>query len=204
MTQPICYLDTETTGLDLYDDIWEFAAVKFTLSENPDKGLVRDNLHLFIAHSTDKCSQLPEPFRSDHRARFPAACSKNITAREDAAHFIYQFTKDATILGCVPNFDTERIERLIRRNTSRTPDWHYHLGDVENMAVGYLLAAAAFGPALTGLSRDRLRAACAPPWDSEELSLALGVDPMQFVRHTAMGDVEWAMAMHEAMRKGMR
>jgi hypothetical protein len=38
-----------------------------------------------------------------------------------------------------------------------------------------------------------------PPWDSDELSLAVGVDPEQFDRHTALGDAKWAKALYEAV-----
>jgi hypothetical protein len=43
-----------------------------------------------------------------------------------------------------------------------------------------------------------------PPWDSEALSRALGVDPDTFARHTAMGDVRWAMAIHDQVMGGAR
>ncbi len=36
-----------------------------------------------------------------------------------------------------------------------------------------------------------------PPWDSNKLSLAVGVDPDDFDRHTALGDARWAKAIYE-------
>lgn len=32
------------------------------------------------------------------------------------------------------------------------------------------------------------------PWNSNQLSRRLGVDPDEFPRHTAMGDVQWCLA----------
>ena len=43
-----------------------------------------------------------------------------------------------------------------------------------------------------------------PPWSSDGLSSAVGVDPEQFERHTAMGDVRWVMAQWDAVMGGNR
>jgi DNA polymerase III epsilon subunit-like protein len=37
------------------------------------------------------------------------------------------------------------------------------------------------------------------PWNSNQLSRRLGVDPDNFARHTAMGDVQWCLAQWRAM-----
>lgn len=47
----------------------------------------------------------------------------------------------------------------------------------------------------TGLDPDNAR----PPWKSDALSRAVGVDPEQFDRHTALGDAYWAKAIYEAV-----
>jgi hypothetical protein len=82
---------------------------------------------------------------------------------------------------------------------------HYHLCDVENLAVGWLSAYAAY------LERDgtvaehaldraaELRRIAAPPWNSDELSRAVGVEPDEDERHTALGDAKWARAIYDAV-----
>ena len=71
--------------------------------------------------------------------------------------------------------------------------WEYHLVDVEALAAGWLAAGHDWsqGPPVG----DR----ATPPWSSEELSRAVGVDPDDFDRHTALGDARWAAAIYDAV-----
>lgn len=190
----LVFLDTETTGLALDDDIWEFAAIV----RAPD-GAER-TVHMFIQHDVQRCSALPEPFLSDHRNRFPASDTsrwhRDVRTREDAAYEIEALMPSTMpvderphIVGAVPNFDTERIARLLRRYDME-PGWHYHLIDTEALAVGYLHGAPDERPPFP---HERL------PWDSDALSRAVGVDPDQFERHTALGDAQWARAIYDAI-----
>lgn len=177
----LVFMDTETTGLSLDDDIWEFAAVR-----REEDGSETAH-HLFIEHDTKKCARLPESFRVDHQARFPACGSSNVVSQPRAAVLIADvFMGKPHVVGAVPNFDTERIARLLRRY-NREPFWHYHLIDVESLAVGYL--AAKGNPIEL-------------PWDSDVLSLACDVEPPTVERHTAMGDARWAMALYDAITGG--
>lgn len=187
MTAPLVFLDIETTGLSLDADIWEFAGIR----RDPDGTEIE--LHLFIEHDEDKCRHLPESFRADHLARFPGHHQEERKRR--AAHRIFDFLcsdgEPVHVVGAVPNFDTERISRLLRAEIGphvRDP-WHYHLIDVESLAVGYLAANARF----TGDPVDTP----APPWNSDELSRAIGVEPPTTERHTAMGDARWARDIYD-------
>lgn len=199
----IVFLDTETTGLTLHDEIWEFAAI----AREPDG--TETTHHMFLQHNTQRCNLLPPEFLADHQARFPIgadAWHPDVKTREEAAHEIAGILSGRPhIVGAVPNFDTERIAILLRRFGLET-DWHHHLIDVEALAVGWahgvfrahadMLAtqgkphhAVDRGPTLvTGL-----------PWDSDALSRSLGVDPEQFDRHTALGDVLWVRAQYDAI-----
>ena len=85
------------------------------------------------------------------------------------------------IVGAVPSFDTAMLDPFLREN-GYAPAWHYHLVDVEALAAGKLGSW--------------------PPWKSEELSRAVGVDPEKFSRHTAAGDAWWAKAIYEAVMFG--
>jgi hypothetical protein len=178
----IIFMDTETTGLALTDDIWEFAAIR-----REDDGTETEH-HLFIEHSSDKCEALPESFQVDHRARFPRN-GIGIVTREQAAGVIHNLTADRPhIVGAVPNFDTERLSILLRAYGHK-PGWHYHLIDVENLAVGWLAAS--------GIPIDL-------PWNSDVISAACGVEVPVDERHTAMGDASWARAIYDKIMGGAR
>lgn len=41
-----------------------------------------------------------------------------------------------------------------------------------------------------------------PPWNSNDMSRAVGVEPDDFDRHTALGDARWAKAIYEAVMGG--
>lgn len=104
----------------------------------------------------------------------------------DVAHIVHEWTRGAHIVGAVPNFDTEMLDRVMRFSRL-VPAWHYHLIDVENLAAGWL-AAHEQPPS--------------PPWESDELSLACNVSPpSDEERHTAMGDADWAMRLYDKIMK---
>jgi hypothetical protein len=82
----------------------------------------------------------------------------------------------------VPSFDEERLRRMhtAKYGDSRPVTWHYHLIDVEAVMVGAHVARFGAPPAL--------------PWDSDELSRSVGVEPPSGDdRHTALGDARWAL-----------
>jgi hypothetical protein len=39
----------------------------------------------------------------------------------------------------------------------------------------------------------------APPWNSNDLSRGLGIDPDAYERHTALGDARWVRDQYDAM-----
>ncbi|WP_454232189.1 hypothetical protein [Mycolicibacterium fortuitum] len=174
----IVFMDTETLGVELDSPIWEFAAVR----RDGETG-VESELHLFIQHDPDGwLDELPDSFANDYRARFDES---NAFCRSGAARSIASFLGGRPhVVGAVPNFDTARISHQLLAPRGILDPWHYHLIDVENLAAGFL-AATAFP--------------IQPPWNSNELSAAVGVDPEQFDRHTAMGDVLWVRAQYDAV-----
>ena len=102
---------------------------------------------------------------------------KDMTPRALAAHMVAKATSNAILVGAVPSFDAAFLDAFLRQE-GLVPAWHYHLCDVEALAAGKL--------------------GVPPPWKSHDLSRALGVEPNDFERHTALGDVRWCRAMFEA------
>ena len=95
-------------------------------------------------------------------------------------------TRGAYLVGAVPGFDAEVLGRQMREcRPSLCPAWHYHLQDVENLALGWLRGRGMV---------------IAEDYDSQWLSGQLGVQPTAGEeRHTALGDARWVRAMYAAM-----
>jgi hypothetical protein len=86
---------------------------------------------------------------------------------------------------------------MLRRH-KLAPAWHYHLVDVEALAVGYL-----HGRHSDVILPDEGYARISPPWKSDDLSRAVGVEPAtDDERHTALGDARWAMRLYDAITGG--
>lgn len=193
----IVFMDTETLGLSIASPIWEFAAVR------REESGVESGLHLFIHHDIHPwLDVLPEQFREDYKARWDDLAA---VEQDDAAEQICRFINGAHVVGAVPDFDTTRIRHQLLAPTGLEDPWHYHLIDVENLVVGYLAGRPAVYSCPCGgchVCADHKAKALAPPWKSDHLSLLIGVDPSQFDRHTAMGDVRWVMAQYDAVMGG--
>jgi DNA polymerase III epsilon subunit-like protein len=179
---PLLFLDTETTGLGRDDEVWEIAAV--LRDDNGER-----TFHAFIDHDEGKAAALPEPFRANYLARYNERVA--ITPRDAVAVLSEMCAGRPQVVGAVPSFDTVRLERMALRFGVKL-GWHYHLIDVENVVLGYLLAERP--KALTIDRLSMINDALTRPWKSDKLSRALGVNPDDYPRHTAMGDVRWVMA----------
>jgi hypothetical protein len=199
MPAPICFLDTETDGIHPTRKPWEIAIVRrepdgtetewqafvaIDLSTADPFGLRvgrfydRHPLGRYLAGDLDAppwpMSTWPDSQRIDYGAPY--------VALSEVAPIVARMTHAAHIVGAVPDFDAEILARLLREHTL-TPAWHYHLQDVETLAVGYLRAKGI----RLGL-----------PWDSDELTERLGLEPVPAgERHTAMGDVRWVMRIYD-------
>lgn len=183
----IVFLDTETLGVHIDAPIWELAAVRRNFAE--DGSYKEHELHIFIHHYAPPWltgpNALPEQFAADYGRRFRAGSAYG---KSGAAEVLSSFLAGRPhIVGAVPNFDTERISHQLLRPAHIPDPWHYHLIDVENLAVGYLAARG-------GLTE--------PPYKSDDLSRAIGIEPDGFERHTAMGDVLWVRAQYDAVMGG--
>lgn len=221
MSDNVCFVDTETTGLDPNrHQIWEVGLIDAEGREHvwqfPIVELEADPFALDIGHYWDRrwsTQNDVDPIDALYEAHTPKARRQYFPEEGRAIppsagwcqHF-RSLTVGAHLCGAVPSFDEERLRRLLRAN-GVLPRWHYHLIDVEALAAGYV-SARCEGMAADG-TKGTIRVERPdgtvnnidgrPPWKSDDLSRAVGVNPDDFDRHTALGDARWAKAIYEAV-----
>lgn len=192
----VCFVDTETTGLDPdRHDIWEVGLIDVAGVEHrwflPVALGGADAVALNIGGYHDRHL---EGFNVDRTAlirkrpkgtRVSSPDWQAVMPRSLFAHQFARLTWGCHLAGAVISFDEERLRRLLRAH-GQAPGWHYHLVDVEALAAGWL----------AGNCPDEVNGIFRPPWDSTDLSRAVGVDPELFDRHTALGDCRWAKAIY--------
>lgn len=199
---PLCFIDTETTGVHPGRQVWEVAMIR------REDDLTQEVLFFVDVDlaSADPFGLKVGGFYDRHPAgrwlsnkggpvEFPwgTEMGRHLD-KATAAKVVARFTHGAHLVGAVPNFDAETLAPLLREH-GLTPAWHYHLIDVENLAAGWLLGHAA----AMGTPPDVVTAAI-PPWKSDELSRHCGVEPPgEDERHTALGDARWAMRLYDAI-----
>lgn len=191
-TPTIAFLDTETTGLDpVRHEVWEVGLI--LRKPDPDGGWQADEEYLW---------QLPVDLSEAdliglNVGRFKERRWEGITddvvggiwpadgtgngaelPLDTWAEVFMDLTWGAHIVGAVPDFDSRRLGDLLLRHGA-LPAWHYHLVCAEVLAAGKL--------------------GMLPPWRSDDLAFALGVEVSEEDRHTALGDARMARAMYDAV-----
>lgn len=198
---PIAFVDTETTSLDPERRRpWEIAVIRRDTSgiETTLTIVVED---VDLSDADAKALDIGR-FYDRHPGYGPLpVANRNLPdgrlylREEQAARLVEQFTRGAHLVGAMPHFDTATLERMFRRHRL-APSWHYHLIDVEALALGYLAG--------TGST-------VRPPWRSDDLKVPLaaavpeehraGITGSDETRHTAVGDARWAMAVYDAVMR---
>ncbi|MFI6368667.1 hypothetical protein ACIBG0_38795 [Nocardia sp. NPDC050630] len=217
MSAPIVFLDTETDGVHPGRKVWEVAMIRrFDGVDNRMEFFVEIDLS-----TADPFGLKVGGFYGRHPlgrylsgiARTPFEGMQESEFRTDfqAAREVARFTHGAHLAGIVPNFDAEVLANLLRAS-GLTPAWHYHLIDVETLAVSWLNGIAAHGHSSVACSDSPIDCAVAEdeqeqlltlPWSSEAISRAIGVEPPPAeLRHTAMGDADWALRIYDRIFGG--
>lgn len=218
----VAFVDTETTGLDSDRcPIWEIAVI-VPDGPNEGEHVWTQRLPLLppgtVTKFEDRVWRPPgdpaagwmplvaddaAPRSSSHITRWVVE-NTGITERYDHRRALSPFASierfadlvdGRHLVGAVPSFDEERLRRLYRQyvdeHATRLP-WHYHLIDVEALAVGYLAGLAEFQ------GYDAFAGLPSLPWSSDDLSRALGVEPPAAEkRHSALTDARWARRIYE-------
>ncbi len=184
----LIFLDCETTGLDPdCHEIWEVACV------------VVPN-HTNLQEKKEYTWQLPVDLSEAdlialnigrfHERRLPSSQLSPVR------HFCQDFmdlTWGATIVGAIPSFDCERLTKLLKK-WEFIAGWHYHLIDIEALAVGFL--------------KGRYPQWEIPlPYKTDWLAEKLGIERNVEGRHTALGDARevfewWQVINGEIFKEG--
>lgn len=180
----IAVVDTETLGLDRdRHPIWEIAVITgpADIHEHCWQVEVRDIDFLRADPKALEITRFDDRYDPD----------TTLTA-ERSVDRLCELLDGRHLVGAIPSFDEERFRHLVSQHrdpnrpgaTGRWP-WHYHVIDIEAMAVGFL---------------RRLDIPVELPWQSDWLGEMLGVEPTPpEERHTALGDARWVARMYERM-----
>lgn len=180
----LAFVDTETTGLDPdRHEVWELALIL----RRPDRT------------ETEYVWQLPVDLgRAEAKAleigRFYGR--QNLGGPDDpwdVARRFAELTAGAHLVGAVPSFDDAFLKRFLRAHGA-CPGWHYHLVDVEALAIGWL-AGRYHEHVAEGVEAPLLPPS--PPWNSGDLTDCLGLVIDESTKHTALGDARWAKAIYD-------
>lgn len=202
----VCFVDTETTGLDPdRHEIWEVGLIvpdglTVCHPDGPDT-LEPAEYHWYLPVDLAKADVVALNIGRFHN-RHPDGHSYEPTPEAfvptDPRLFAEQFARltwGKHLAGAVVSFDAERLAKLLRAN-GQCPGWHYHLIDVEALAVGYLAGREHVHARDSHTPRET---PVQPPWKSDELTAALGITVDDMDKHTALGDARWAKAIYEAV-----
>jgi hypothetical protein len=183
MNDNVIFVDTETTGLDPErHELWDIALIEADGTE-----------HEWHLRPLDIAAADPGALRVGRfyeRTGLPGWDWSNLR-RDIAARQIASLTANKHLVGAVPWFDAAFLARFLRDNDAQEA-WHYHMIDVETLAVGYLAGGA-------GKLWDPERAtppqgAYQPPWKHDGLAfwLVINKDDPMYAKHTAIGDARMA------------
>jgi hypothetical protein len=207
----IVFLDTETTGLDeRVEDVFEVAIIG------------RHAEHEFRIRPRRAVVERMHPKAAEVNRYVERTAPRTGWLWDDtdtALDRMRGLLEGVHICGAVPDFDARHLTALYRRFGQEPPRWHYHLIDIEAMAVGYIHGHN--GPrckacghrtgdhGVHGCAEDDEAAmggcecpwtGLSLPWDSDDLSRACGVQPpAEEDRHTALGDARWVKRLYEAI-----
>lgn len=188
MQQPsTVFLDVETTGLDdTRHNVWEIGVIHRDGQQDTEYlWHVRPNMRIADAQAL-RINRYYE--RTTTRA--PRKDAVNLADGSEpawsnpyrVASQLAQLLDGATVVGANPDYDYRFLRRFL---ADRGQAWTARrLVDIRAMAAGWLLAHTGSYPA---------------SWRSSEISRAIGVDPDDHERHTALGDARWVRGLWDAL-----
>lgn len=204
----LAFCDTETTSLRPDRRAWEIGLIV----REPGKPDI-DHRWFIRAEDLDLGNADPMALKVGRfYERHPDFLPGSITPEGDRSHpeeyvlrKVERWTRGAHLVGAVVNFDADVLGPRMRAR-GILPAWNYRLIDVRPLAAGYLMGHAAMLER-EGAPAERvaaLRGIAAPPWNPDELARAVGAEPDENARHTALGDAAQARDVYDAVMGGAR
>lgn len=174
----LVFLDTETTSLRPDRRAWEVALIVRKASADDEYAWFLDAEALDLGNADPHSLRIGR-FHERHPVAVTGQRFPRDTEPEDfVLRQVELLTRDAVLVGAVPNFDAEVLAARMRA-CGICPSWHYHLVDVETLAAG------------------RLRRP--PRWDFDALLAAYGLVYDETDRHTALGDARMVRDLYDAV-----
>lgn len=175
MSTKIISIDTETTGL--YPDQGHVVTEIALVIPNDEFTEMQPYYWLFeltgpeIQAATEKAMKI-NGYHKKIADDLPCT-TVSIAQRGEVAQQIQEITRGHILAGMNCAFDAQFTRKfMIDRDV--TPEWNYHLFEIESACVGYLGKAAPF------------------PWKSSTLAKAMGIEPLPANRvHGALEDAIW-------------
>lgn len=119
----------------------------------------------------------------------------NVRRARYVAQDVHALTRDRSqIYGSNPSFDMQTLEMMLFEE-GLVPQWHYHPNDVPNLIEGWLIGRISASSRSTDFPTGR---------KSEDWCRAVGVEPNDYPRHTALGDCQLFRDAFDAMFGGIR
>lgn len=179
----IAFLDTETTSLRHDRRAWEVALIlRDAKGFDHEYHWFIDDCDLELGNADVKSLSIGKFY--DRHPQYRAA-GGSVHFEADVLQQAERLTRDATVVGGVPSFDSEVLANRMRANNI-CPSWHYRTQDFQTLILGYLRGQGKAAPAL--------------PWKSDDLSRLIGVEPpADDERHTALGDARWALRVWDTI-----
>lgn len=207
MSARVVFLDTETTSLRPDRRVWEVGAIVRDETGHDQEHVGFIDLADLDLGNADLMSLKIGRFHERHpqasgTERQGAAGRGGVLSEQRWVAELEKLTRGAHLVGAVVSFDAEVLAARMRAH-GICPSWHYHLIDVEALAAGFLAgefkACQDVGnPEADGPTVEEAKTAI-PPWKSDALSRAIGIEPDNYDRHTALGDARWARDIYDAV-----
>lgn len=191
MIRPYAFVDIESTRADHAKRIWELALIVDRHNGKPvECEWLIESSSLDLGNADPKALEVGGFYQRHPQAARGFIHTGDLYPEYVALAEFEHLTRHAVLFANNTPFDTSGLDTRMRA-VNILPSWHYKPKDVIDMAHGWLLGRGIEVPAKDDGT-----------WSSEAISLACGVDPADYDRHTALGDCRWIRALFLTITTG--